>query len=103
MVISGNFLPVSYTGNDSQSSNLTQNSTGQKNSFQPHREQHNEPVEYVFQGEVLDETTNSGREKRTYQQQIDPANRTAITSYADTDSISLHQRSAQGLLVDIYI
>jgi len=60
---------------------------------------HRQTVEYLFDGEVLDDATASGSASRGYAQMIDPANKNAISSYTQQQS----GVARQGRLLDIFI
>lgn len=97
MQISGNLLP-------SPSSSLNQGLSDNRQSLAERKldtEQKNrqQTVEYVFQGEILEEVGAEQQNQNRYSQTIHPANQTAISSYAETDAIM----PRQGNLVDIFI
>lgn len=105
MLISGSSLPIL--------SNQTDLSARQ-NSVRPDRQtldrnrdaepqSRQQTTEYVFRGELLDDVVSQQQNRPFNRQQIDPANRTAISNYLDTDSLSLQQPDRQGHLVDIFI
>ncbi len=106
MQISGNTLPVL-----SGQSNLTtrQDGTRQRPVEEVQRSADNkqqnrqQTVEYVFKGEVLEDVTSEHRQKPGYQQNIDPTNRSAISSYTATDELSPYYQTRQGRLLDIFI
>ncbi len=56
-------------------------------------------VEYVFDGEVIDEQKAGASAKTAYTQIIDPANQQAISSYAALQSLA----PQRGRLLDIFI
>lgn len=97
MQISGNLLPPpSSSLNQSLSENRHSESKRHLDTDQKSRQQ---TVEYVFEGEVLEQVAAEGQRQKAYAQSIDPANRNAISSYEKTDSNMDHQ----GRLVDIFI
>jgi len=57
------------------------------------------PVEYVFDGEVIDDAQQNGPTRTAYTQTIDPANQGAISSYTEQQSAV----PRQGRLLDIFI
>ena len=97
MQISGKFLPApSGPANKALSDNRQQFTERNLESEQKNRQQ---TVEYVFQGEILEEVTSEERNHNPYSQTIDPTNQSAISSYTNTSS----QASRQGHLIDIFI
>lgn len=106
MQISGNTFPVL-----SNQSALTtrQDDTRQRPAEEFQRAADNkqqnqkQTVEYVFKGEVLEDVTSEHRQKPGYQQNIDPTNRGAISSYTATDELSAYYQARQGRLLDIFI
>ncbi len=58
-----------------------------------------QPTEFIFDGEVIDETRANETGRKAYQQQIDPARRHAIASYTEQQTL----QPRRGQLLDIFI
>ena len=56
-------------------------------------------VEYIFDGEVIDEQNAGASSKPFYSQSIDPANQQAISRYTEQQSLS----QQRGRFLDIFI
>ena len=96
MQISGKLLPVpasplNQSLQDSRQSLPDRNLAEHKNRQQT--------VEYVFQGEILEEVGTEDRNPNPYSQTIHPANQAAISSYTE----NAVQPSRPGYLIDIFI
>ena len=97
MQISGTFLPApSSSLNKGLSDNRPPLS---ERNLEPDQKNRQQTVEYVFQGEILEEVASEERNRNPYTQSIDPANQGAISSYAETGLVT----PRQGNLVDIFI
>jgi len=97
MRISGNLLPALPNPlNKELSDNRQLLSERNLESEQKNRQQ---TVEYVFKGEILEETSSEDRNQNPYSQTVDPANQAAISSYSDAGSSS----TRQGQLIDFFI
>lgn len=105
MLIPGNSLPVlsNQTGLSPQPDSVRQGRQALDRHRETEPQNRQQTAEYVFRGELLDDVVSEHQNRPINHQQIDPANRTAISSYLDTDSVSLHQPVRQGRLVDIFI
>ena len=97
MQISG-FLPAPPLPSSSQGRNPAEKSTTQ-DSLDTQRKARRTPVEYVFDGELIDDARQQESARSAYSQIIDPANQNAISSY--TEQASALPR--QGRLLDIFI
>lgn len=106
MHISGNFLPIP----SSQSGNALaqESSTGRERatidlSRDTESQSRQQTVEYVFRGEFFEDVVNDQQSQSNVNQQIDPANREAISSYVETNATSAIVPERQGRFVDIFI
>ena len=106
MQISGNFLPVTSSPKSlpSTQDKLRPEPVEAIQRYQDKQQpNHQATAEYVFRGELLEETVSEHRKQAGSQQQIDPSNIVAINRYIDTGTLSDHDIGRQGRLVDIYI
>ena len=106
MLISGNFLPVPSSQSGNPIAQDTQSDRGRSTldlSRDTERQTRQQTVEYVFRGEFFDEVENDQRNQSNVNQQIDPANREAISSYVETNATSAIVPERQGRFVDIFI
>ena len=111
MQISGNFLPVPY----SQSGNSLARDTPSDESRaalelsrDDEQRGQQQTVEYVFRGEFFEDVVNDQRNhansnRANINQEIDPANRAAISSYLEAGAGSVAQPERQGRYLDIFI
>lgn len=107
MQISGNFLPVA----SNQSGNsLTQDALPGRPratldlSPDAERQGRQQTVEYVFRGDLFEDVVNDQRNQNNINQQIDPANREAISSYVETGNTGTSfDNERQGRFLDIFI
>jgi hypothetical protein len=97
MQISG-FLPAPVLPAQPQGQSTTEKSPTQNSPDTQHKPRR-APVEYVFDGEVIDDAQQHDSTRRAYSQTIDPANQSAISSYAEQQS----ELPRQGRLLDIFI
>ncbi|MDJ0834316.1 MAG: hypothetical protein QNJ69_12385 [Gammaproteobacteria bacterium] len=106
MQISGNTLPVlsNQSTISSRQDGTRQRPVEEVQRYADNKQQtHKQTVEYVFKGEVLEDAISEHRQKPGYQQNIDPTNRSAISSYTATDELSPYYQARQGRLLDIFI
>lgn len=97
MLISGNLLPPPSSSMNQGLSDNRQASTPRHLDSEQKNRQHT--VEYVFEGEILEQVAAEGQQQKAYTQSIDPANQRAISSYVEAHS----DIARQGRLVDIFI
>jgi hypothetical protein len=104
MVISGKYLPAvsSYSANADQG-RLQQQSSALERSKDFEQQKSQQTVEYIFRGDFEEDLYSQERVSNRYNQQIDPANKTAIFSYADIQTVTLQGPQKQGRLLDLFI
>lgn len=98
MVISGNTLPILAKGPSEQRHYESQGTVVSRD-----RSASRQTTEYVFRADVEEDVLQSRSTKTAYQQQVHPANLTAINRYIDTEINSPFQPQRQGRLLDIFI
>ena len=106
MLISGNFLPVPSSQSGNPIAQDTQSDRGRSTldlSRDTERQTRQQTVEYVFRGEFFDEVENDQRNRPNVNQQIDPANREAISSYAENSLTPTTNTERQGQYLDLFI
>lgn len=100
MIISGQVLPASrQITHDSQA----QDSSDPRRERQVGQQKRQQPVEFIFRGDVEDEFGNNAQQRVPNFEQISPANRGAIFSYHNTASASIELPQRSGGLVDIFL
>jgi hypothetical protein len=62
-----------------------------------------ETAEYIHRGRIDDDDANADRAQRIYGQGVDPANRSALLSYAITESSALGQPARVGRYLDLFL
>jgi len=105
MLISGNTLPVLPlpSGNAADQQPLDQSQSSLQRHNESHQQNRQQTAEYIFRGDYDGYVNNDERANKRYQQQIDPANLSAIFSYTDTQTVSVQRPERQGYLLDIFI
>ena len=106
MLISGNFLPVPSNQFGNPVVQDTQSDRGRSTldlSRDTERQTRQQTVEYVFRGEFFDDVVNDQRNQSNINQQIDPANREAISSYVENSSTPQVISERQGQYLDLFI
>ncbi len=101
-------LPVSNFAPGRQDQNLSSRSGQESQSqLQNTNNDDNSPPRFVFRGEVLEEVNNQDRSYRPQlNQDIDPQNRDAISSYQQIGEQALSANEAtpsSGRIVDVFI
>jgi CRP-like cAMP-binding protein len=105
MIISGNTLPAlpNPTGEFSDQSLHGRNRAQIARYKDTEQQSRQQTVEFVLRGELVDEITFDEQNRSQTAQQIDPANRYAISTYIDINTASLQRPQRQGRMLDLFI
>ena len=106
MHISGNFLPVPSSQSGNALAQESQSGRGRATidlSRDTENQSRQQTVEYVFRGEFSEDLVNDQPNRPNVNQQIDPANREAISSYLETNATTAIAPERQGRFLDIFI
>lgn len=105
MLISGNTLPaLPSPSSESSGQSFNARNNAQLERYRDTEQQsRQQTVEFVFRGELVDEIAFDEQNRAQSNQQIDPANRYAISTYRDIDTASLQRPERQGRMLDLFI
>ncbi len=104
-MISGKYLPALSlpSGNSADQPRLDQSRSALPRHNDSQQQERQQTIEYIFRGDVEDALFSQNQKRQQGHQQIDPARRSAIFSYTDTQTLSIHNAERQGRLLDIFI
>lgn len=106
MQVSGLTLPVlaNSTSENKTGQNVFDRSRAQLQRYQDTEQQpRQQTVEYVLRGELVDEIAFDEQNRSQSTQQVNPANRYAISTYNDINTVSLQRPERQGRMLDLFI
>lgn len=90
------------SANDEQRQPFDRARTPAENDFSDRRRARSESSDYVFRGEVIESVEDDKRYNPSFNQQIDPQNREAISNYQST-SVARIEAEPLGRVIDRFI
>ena len=88
--------------NDEQRQPYDRGRTPTENDFSDRRRARPDSADYVFRGEVIESVEDDKRYNPSFNQQIDPQNREAISNYQST-SVARVETESLGRVIDRFI
>ncbi|MFT5657410.1 MAG: hypothetical protein ACI9KN_000683 [Gammaproteobacteria bacterium] len=88
--------------NDGQRQLLNRGPESSDNDLVDRRQTRQESTEYVFRGEVLQSIDSDKRYKPSFNQQVNPQNRAAISNYQSASAAEINAQPL-GRVIDIFI